>query len=221
MFCPNCGKSIETDAVFCSTCGAKVVRPSGSPTNGEGIVASSGVIFPNIRKRKWIVIAGIAIAVIAVLATVLFGVRHKFTNPLPFGIHWGDSFSAAASEISDFMPAANQKSTDSMKGISSMKLDVGIPSDCYEGWFFYDFGTLNALEEISGLVIPADDSSLSNDDILSAFVQYYSKLCKHESERGKSVDYSWTIQDTIIEMKKVELLTSDDIIIDITYKPAE
>lgn len=220
MFCPNCGKSIENDAVFCSACGAKVVRSSGSQTNGEGAVASPNVIFPTVQKRKWAAIVGTAIAVVAVLAIVLFGVRHK-SNPLPFGIHWGDSFSAAASEISDFMPAANQKSTDSMKGISSMKLDVGIPNDSYEGWLFYDFGTLNSLEEISGLVIPADDSSLSDDDILSAFVQYYSELCKHEPERGKSVDYSWTIQDTIIEMKKVEFLTSSDIVIDITYKPSK
>lgn len=220
MFCPNCGKSIENDAVFCSACGAKVVRSSGSQTNGEGAVASQGVIFPKVQKRKWAVIAGTAIAVVAVLAIVLFGVRRR-SNPLPFGIHWGDSFSATASEISDFMPAANQKSTDPMKGISSMKLDVGIPSDCYEGWIFYDFGHQNSLEEISGLVFPASDGVISNDDILSAFVQYYSKLCKHEPERGKSVDYSWTIQDTIIEMKKVDLLTSDDIIIDITYKPAE
>lgn len=36
MFCPNCGKSIENDAVFCSACGAEVVRSSGNPTNDEG-----------------------------------------------------------------------------------------------------------------------------------------------------------------------------------------
>ena len=78
MFCPNCGAQVEDGTAFCSNCGAKieaaqpqnVVQPESQVQPGEDNFYQQPAQEPKVSKKNIKMIAGIAVAVIAVIIVV-------------------------------------------------------------------------------------------------------------------------------------------------------
>lgn len=84
MFCPNCGAQVEDGSAFCSNCGAKIeavqpqnvvqpesqVQPEPQVQPGEDNFYQQPAQEPKVSKKNIKMIAGIAVAVIAVIIVV-------------------------------------------------------------------------------------------------------------------------------------------------------
>lgn len=84
MFCPNCGAQVEDGTAFCSNCGAKIeaaqpqnvvqpesqVQPEPQVQPGEDNFYQQPAQEPKVSKKNIKMIAGIAVAVIAVIIVV-------------------------------------------------------------------------------------------------------------------------------------------------------
>lgn len=197
MVCPNCGKELSDDSLFCNSCGAKVMLPPQSPAEEFQNVASSAIPKPLMRKRNFLIVLAIAFCLI-VAVLVFFILCPISANPLPYGVHWGDSYATVSSKDSSALPALTAQNTNT--SVSAFYPSLGFPKDTFNAVLMYDFGLDDSLADVSCIITIPDENEHYTDDVFKSFVDYYTKICKRKPKEETSLLYTWTTPSTIINL---------------------
>lgn len=197
MVCPNCGKELSDDSLFCNSCGAKVTLPPQNPAEEVQNVASPPLPKPSMRKRNFLIILAMVVCLIVVVLPI-FILCPIFVNPLPYGIHWGDSYAIVSSKDKSALPVLTVQNSNMSASIFYPSL--GFPEGTFNAVLTYDFGLDDSLADVSCIITIPDESEHYADDVFKSFVDYYTKVCKRKPKEEKSLLYTWTTSSTIINL---------------------
>lgn len=198
MFCPNCGNELNDDDVFCSACGTRIIQQQTDSTEAVESTAPS-ISEPLVRKGKW-KYAVVPVVIVSLAAIISAMVILFSSNPLPYGIHWGDSYAAVSSKDKHTTPPLTLTNKATNMSVSTLDLGFDYPDDAFNAILSYDFGLTDAIQSISCLITINDGYESYSDDIFSSFVEYYNRTCRRKPEVEYSQFYTWTTKDTIIKL---------------------
>lgn len=170
MFCPNCGKQIDDDSVFCEFCGSKIEpleqTPNVNPVNN--ITGINQTVIPQpvqpkapmSKKTKMSIIIGVACAVAVIVAFVIYSVVPKTIKLDKFVSFESSGYDGYGEVYADFDWDAFEKEYGSKISLTNQAKQqqaflgyYGNPVDLVNDYVSFDWNHFGALSNGDEVVV--------------------------------------------------------------------
>ncbi|MCI9476082.1 MAG: zinc ribbon domain-containing protein [Emergencia sp.] len=229
MYCSKCGTKADDDALFCASCGAKLVhiepakeeKVIGAETANnleeaelaQGEIPMDAVAANKAKRFKWLIAAGIVVVILVVFLILKMTSAQGYLGKMPYGINFGESYEQILEKDAD----AGKPNWNDTQDISTHEsLDgtfLGLEKDDLEINLSYALGTDNSLRTITEVIQRTNDSGIPEGELFDTLQERMTK--KLGEPETTTLGVQWKNSDGIT----FELLYFGDDIIFLTISP--